>query len=610
MKIYFKKLSYLLLSLTLLLGACDAEESLTITSPEPEFVLNTPGISTIFLNFEVPNNPAFTINWVDEINAPATYSIEMATDAEFTTAISLGSTEKNNFSMTVSAFNQILDNASVKSFTETAVYIRVSAGAALSNVVLFQVSKFAVQVPIITSPDSGESFVLSDVDPELVIATVTYEDPEITTTSTVNVTYQLEVSETGTNFVDVFSLGETAENSISLSHGELNTFVLENGGVAGTAINFDFRIKAIAKTAAGDLFRSSEGITLSITPYDVALPPTLFVVGAGAVDAGWGWDSPVELILQGKIYSGNINLSPDNGGNFRLFTDKTLTWDSPSYNFTYYEDRGYTIDSNFVNANDGDFNFQFIGTAGAYFMEIDTQNETITLGPAIVGPNCNFDQLWVVGAGAVDAGWGWSSPVEIACTGTGVYQGNINLTNDAFRFFSDKSLEWGSPSFNYPYYADAGYTIDANFENAADGDQNFKFIGTPGTYFLRIDDVNKTITLAPEQSQCELDQLWLVGAGVPDAGWGWGSPVALPCTGAGIYSGQVTFANDAFRFFTDKTLEWSSPSYNFPYFVNEGYTIDANFEDALDGDNNMKFIGTPGTYTLTINTANKTIVMN
>ncbi|TXD50419.1 MULTISPECIES: SusE domain-containing protein [unclassified Polaribacter] len=610
MKIYFKKLSYLLLSLTLLLGACDAEESLTITSPEPEFVLNTPGISTIFLNFEVPNNPAFTINWVDEINAPATYSVEMATDAEFTTAIPLGSTEKNNFSMTVSEFNQTLDNAGVKSFTETAVYMRVSAGAALSNVVLFQVSKFAVQVPVITGPDSGESFVLSDVDPELVIATVTWEDPEITTTSTVDVTYQLEVSEAGTNFVDVFSLGETAENSISLSHGELNTFVLENGGVAGTAINFDFRIKAIAKTAAGDLFRSSEGITLSITPYDVALPPTLFVVGAGAVDAGWGWDSPVELVLQGKIYSGNINLSPDNGGNFRLFTDKTLTWGSPSYNFTYYEERGYTIDSNFVNANDGDFNFQFIGAAGAFFMEIDTQNETITLSPAIVGPNCNFDQLWVVGGGAVDAGWGWSSPVEIACTGTGVYQGNINLTNDAFRFFSDRSLEWGSPSFNYPYYADAGYTIDANFEDALDGDNNFKFNGTPGIYFLSIDDVNKTITLGPEQSQCELDQLWLVGAGVPDAGWGWGSPVALPCTGAGIYSGQVTFANDAFRFFTDRTLEWASPGYNFPYFVNEGYAIDANFEDALDGDNNMKFIGTSGTYTLTIDSANKTITIN
>ncbi|UAM99156.1 SusE domain-containing protein [Polaribacter litorisediminis] len=610
MKIYLKKLSYLLLSLTLLLGACDAEESLTITNPAPEFVLNTPGISTIFLNFEVPENPAFTINWVDEVNATATYNVEMSTDAAFTNPISLGTTDRDNFSMTVAAFNDVLNAADVKSFSATAVYMRINTGSVLSNTILFQVSKFAVEVPIITSPNTADAFVLSDVDPDLVIATITWEDPEITATSTVEVSYELEAAEAGTNFANAFSLGETQENSIDLTHGQLNSYALDNSGVAGTAINFDFRIKAIAKTAAGDLFRSSDGITLSITPYDVALPPALYVVGAGAVDAGWGWDSPVELLLQGKKWSGNINLSPDNGGNFRFFTDKSLEWGSPSYNFPYFKDRGYTIDANFEDANDGDNNFLFTGAAGSYFIEIDTEAETITLGPAVVGPSCNFDQLWVVGAGAVDAGWGWASPVEISCTGTGVYQGNINLTNDAFRFFSDRALEWGSPSFNYPYYADAGYTIDANFENAADGDQNFRFVGTPGTYFLSIDDINKTITLGPEQSLCEFDQLWLVGGGVPDAGWGWDSPVALPCTGAGVYSGDVTFANDAFRFFTDRTLEWGSPSYNYPYYEGEGYTIDANFQNAADGDQNFSFVGTPGTYTLTIDTVNKTITLN
>ncbi|MGY8911568.1 MAG: SusE domain-containing protein, partial [Flavobacteriales bacterium] len=151
MKNYIKKLSYLFLSITLLLGACDVEESLTITSPEPEFVLNTPGISNIFLNFALPNNPAFTVNWVDEINAPATYTVEMSTDAEFTNPIALGSTEKNNFSMSVSEFNTVLDNAGVQSFSATAVYMRINTGSAVSNVVLFQVSKFAVQIPSITS---------------------------------------------------------------------------------------------------------------------------------------------------------------------------------------------------------------------------------------------------------------------------------------------------------------------------------------------------------------------------------------------------------------------------------------------------------------------------
>ncbi len=607
MKLYLKRISILFLSLTLLLGACDTEETLKITKPDAEFVLNTPGISSIFLNFALPDNPAFTITWVDDVNASATYNVEMSIDAEFTNPIDLGATDTNSFSMTVQEFNDVLNNANFKSFSETAVYMRLNTGISISNVVLFQVSKYAVEIPTITSPNNSDAFVLSDVDPDALVGTITWEDPEITTTSTVEISYEIQMAEAGTSFASASPVGETNETSLDLKHGSLNELVLANGGTAATASDFDFRIVATAKTAAGDLFRTSNPITLSITPYSVALPPTLFVVGAGAVDAGWGWGSPVELVLQGKKYSGNIKLSPDNGGNFRFFTDKTLEWSSPSYNYEYYSDRGYTIDSNLVNANDGDKNFLFTGTEGEYFMEIDTDAETITLGPAVVGPNCNFDQLWVVGAGAVDAGWGWASPIQISCTGTGVYEGNINLTNDAFRFFSDKSLEWSSPSFNFPHYEDGGYTIDSRLENANDGDKNFKFNGTPGEYGLTIDDVNKTITLSDPIKLCDLDQLWLVGAGVPDAGWGWASPVSLPCTGAGVYSGQVTFAVDAFRFFTDATLEWSSPSYNFPYYEGEGYTIDANFENADDGDKNFRFVGTAGTYTLTIDTVNKTI---
>lgn len=610
MNIYIKRLSYLFLSLTLLLSACDAEESLTITKPEAEFVLNTPGISNIFLNFALPDNPAFTITWNDEINNSVTYDVEMSLDADFTNPISLGTTDKNSFSMTVDNFNTVLNNANVKSFSQTAVFMRLNTGSAVSNVILFQVSKYAVEMPSITGPDAATAIVLSDVDPDLVATTITWEDPEIISTSNITISYELQMVASGASFDNATVIGETRELSLDLKHGELNDFLLANNGTADTAADFDFRIKATAKTAAGDLFRTSNVTTLTITPYDVALPPALYVVGAGAVDAGWGWTSPVELLLQGKKWSGNINLSPDNGGNFRFFTDKALEWASPSYNFPYFTDRGYTIDSNLVNANDGDSNFQFVGTAGAYFIEIDTEAETISLGPAVVGPNCNYDQLWVVGAGAVDAGWGWSNPIQISCTGTGVYEGNINLTNDAFRFFSDRTLEWSSPSFNFPYYENEGYTIDSRLENAADGDSNFKFNGTPGEYGLTIDDVNKTITLSDPIKLCEFDQLWLVGAGIPDAGWGWASPVALPCTGAGVYSGQVTFANDAFRFFTDRTLEWGSPSYNYPYFEGEGYTIDANFENAADGDSNLKFIGTPGAYTLTIDTVNKTITLN
>ena len=52
--------------------------------------------------------------------------------------------------------------------------------------------------------------------------------------------------------------------------------------------------------------------------------------------------------------------------------------------------------------------------------------------------------------------------------------------------------------------------------------------------------------------------------------------------------------------------DWATGQ-NYPYFIGEGYTIDANFEDAMDGDNNFRFTGTTGSYNFTIDTVGKTI---
>jgi hypothetical protein len=150
------------------------------------------------------------------------------------------------------------------------------------------------------------------------------------------------------------------------------------------------------------------------------------------------------------------------------------------------------------------------------------------------------------------------------------------------------------------------------FEDAMDGDNNFAFTGPTGKYFLTIDALNKTITLAEPTAQgtCDLDQLWAVGAGLPDAGWDWGTPVQLMCEGEGVYAGWVNYSADGdanFRFFTTAT-DWASGQ-NYPFFVDAGYTIDPIFEDALDGDNNFKFLGTTGQYYTMIDTINKTITL-
>ncbi|WP_298754528.1 SusE domain-containing protein [uncultured Psychroserpens sp.] len=237
--------------------------------------------------------------------------------------------------------------------------------------------------------------------------------------------------------------------------------------------------------------------------------------------------------------------------------------------------------------------------------------EETTVSPAV----CDFDQYYMVGAGVKFTGWDWATPQEAKCSGTNVYTVNVDLVNNVdgdgnFRFFT-VATDWSS-GVNYPGFIADGFTIDPMFEDAMDGDNNFLFTGPSGKYFLTIDALNKTITLdAPTaQGTCDLDQLWAVGAGLPDAGWDWGTPVQLMCEGNGVYEGWVNYTADGdanFRFFTTAT-DWSSGQ-NFPFFADDGYVIDSNFEDAMDGDNNFRFIGTTGQYYTIIDTVNKTITL-
>ena len=593
------KISAFILSLFLVLVACETEESLDITSPDASFTLLEPSISNINLNYNLPNNEAFTIVWNDQLTSGGSYMVELSPDNLFESPVTIGSSTTDRFTMTVAEFNSVVLNEGADAFEPFTVFMRVASGSELTNSISFSVSSYSEAEPVISNPDSTFSIVLMETTPDDEAINVTWDDPDFGENSSVDVIYEVQFAEGGTDFASPVSEGASG-TSLSRTHEQFNEIVLNAGLTAEEVGSLDLRVKATIEMDAGNMERYSAPVTISVTPYSVELAPVLYVVGAGAADAGWSWDTPVELPLQGTKYSGNINLVNDA---FRFFTVNN-DWGS-GLNYPYYEAVGYTIDSNLANAMDGDSNFQFVGTPGEYFIELDTEAKTITLGPPVIGPNCNFDQLWLVGAGIVDAGWSWDTPVALPCTGNGTYSGNVALTNDAFRFFSVNS-DWGSGT-NYPTYEGNGYTIDSNFNNAMDGDSNFFFNGTPGTYFLTVDDINKTITLGPEQLLCDYDQLWMVGAGVVDAGWSWDTPVALPCTGAGVYSGSVALTNDAFRFFTVNN-DWGT-GINYPTYEGDGYTIDSDLTNAMDGDSNFFFNGTPGTYTVTVDTGNLTITV-
>ncbi len=207
------------------------------------------------------------------------------------------------------------------------------------------------------------------------------------------------------------------------------------------------------------------------------------------------------------------------------------------------------------------------------------------------------DSLYALGDGITDAGWNFPG-IELSCDAD-VLKVKLNLKNGHFRFFTTIG-DWNS-SYDYTYYENEGYTIDANLKNAPAGD-NFNFIGTPGIYTILIDNKSKTIELKESSS------LWAVGGAVP-GGWGFNTDtVEFVESTPDVWSASITLSNDLFRLF--QTFGTWDTNNNFAYYIDQGFTIDSNFEDDGGGDSNFNFTGTSGTYTMIINAIDKTITLN
>ncbi|NNK40523.1 MAG: hypothetical protein HKP45_07730 [Winogradskyella sp.] len=336
----------------------------------------------------------------------------------------------------------------------------------------------------------------------------TWEDASVDVPT--NITYQLHKSITG-DFTDAETVGATTGNEIAITIGDMLGYAAEAGldsdpeTEAPNTGEVSFRLRSFIGDGGEENFSSTASLTVVLPEAtDVTAVcefDELYGVGHALSQTRWTWDNSPKFVCSGNgVYKANVHLTAYSGnddGNFRFFTVPT-DWAS-GRNYPWYADAGYTIDANLVNAQDGDSNFRFVGTTGEYLLTIDDVNKTITLGePEAIG-TCEFDALYTVGAAITQTGWTWDNPADYFCDANGVYQTYVQLTaytgNDDgnFRFFTVPT-DWDSGR-NYPWYADAGYTIDVNLVNAMDGDSNFRFIGTDGFYVLAIDDVNKTITL-------------------------------------------------------------------------------------------------------------------
>ena len=476
MKKYLKRVSYLLLSLTLLLGACEVEDSLTLTSPDAAFTLDTPGISSVYLNFALPTNPAFTISWQDELNVSPDYTVEMATDADFTSPVTLGTTSNSNFSLSVDNLNNAIHNAGVASFRDIAIYMRVQSGGNTTNTILMLVTTYPVDAPTFSSIENGDVFALSLDNNDLEAVNVTWNDPILDSTLPIDIDYVLEAAAPNTSFATVIEVGAVRNtNTISLTNSQLNAVAIQTGIAVDASGDIEMRlISTITDSASGTILeRITETVTINVTTYLTVLDlsTTWGVVGSAANNWEATPDLPFFKTDVDGVLVAYVNLI-DGEFKFRENNDwgNNLGSDSAT---------GGAITSNGGNIP---------VSAGSYKIGLDLNNMTYSIE--------NFS-LGIVG-GAYN-NWGATPDFMLEYDPySDVFRGLVTLIDGEmkFRLNNDWGNNWGD---------------DGNDGTLDPGGANI--VVTAGSYFATVNMNDLTYTLEP------VENVWgLVGGAYND--WG------------------------------------------------------------------------------------------
>ncbi len=291
------------------------------------------------------------------------------------------------------------------------------------------------------------------------------------------VTYQLQAAVAGTNFTGSQTLYNGSDVTYTTTVKGMNTVLLNKLGLeAGVSTTIEFRVLS----SLGEFVEDQSGTTktVSMTPYQTVFPPIYMI---GAATGGWSTSLAVEVTSSApNTYSTIWRFIK--GESFRFFAQ--ADWGPTSYNYPYFT----TVSPLLENAQDGDKNFRVLGETGYYRITANLSSKTVAMTAV--------DEPMIYMTGSATGGWdqpGTGNSVKMTFVKENIWKATATFTNGgAFRFFAQEG--WGPVSYNYPYFADG--TVDSRFENANDGDSNFKFTGTTGSYLITLDLNTKTVTLA------------------------------------------------------------------------------------------------------------------
>ncbi|WP_439184172.1 SusE domain-containing protein [Carboxylicivirga taeanensis] len=333
-----------------------------------------------------------------------------------------------------------------------------------------------VDAPVVTEPLSGDGFALSLEDKDEVAMVIRWDKPDFGVDIKIDFSVDLDLK--GGDFSSASNLAITTEDTLSLTHAELNKKLLEMGLKAGQEAEVDIRIESTVNYQIPEDY--SEVVTIKVTPYSTIFP-SIYMIGAGV--GGWDPALAVEIASTGEPqkYYTKAYFDSDGDGNFRFFTNPD--WGSSLGGWDVFTN--YPAEYLQPKAGDGDPNFEFIGTTGWYEIWVDEGTGTIQM-KATSEPSLYL-------TGDATHGWGWTEPTSLEWVGHFIWEGDVDFNNGgAFRCF--EQADWGPVGYGH----DVLTTFDTDYIIIAEdhGDPNWYFVAQTGNYHVVVNKREATITIS------------------------------------------------------------------------------------------------------------------
>lgn len=410
--------------------------------------------------------------------------------------------------------------------------------------------------------------------------------------------YVFELARKGTAFEDAVSVARDKGNtSVNYRNGALNTLLIESFGVEpGTEVELEARVTAQVKQE-GIAEQVSDIISVKVRTFK-PLTPTLYLIGS-ATPNGWSAGDATPMTVEQGTAGSFVWQGPLTAGEFKFIT--TLGEFAPSYNKAEGDNKLYYRES-FDDPYDVPFT---VTEPGGYQVKVNLVTMSIEL-KQMAGPA--YNELWFVGGFT-----GWSfKPMTRNPVNPYLFHYNGMLTSgsgsDEFKIATvpgfDPSVVFLRPETNNQ---GAGTELPVVSWSESQRGDDFKWRIDDGAYKIKLDIRENIIDIVPFTPFTEM---YLVGD-ASAAGWDIANAIPMVQSDTYVFTWTGTLAAGELKFSCDKQTDWNGAWFMAAQngIAPSGVVEPLFFNYPGSGPDHKWKIDTPGTYTITLDQLNETVVI-